>query len=155
MTIEEYDEIRRMSMNCKTIEDCLACPMQSDCLNNKAKYVIKLQKRSEELKKRIEFLEKKMAIEPRHKTKMLIEIPDNFNLENEINTMSNPVIRKALKNGTPLPEHYGRLIDADVLKSRAMYINGDNVAIEGVEVVTVGMIDNAETIIPATKEGEK
>lgn len=34
--------------------------------------------------------------------KVVIDIPDNFNLENEINTVSNSVIRKALKNGTPL-----------------------------------------------------
>ena len=42
--------------------------------------------------------------------KIVIDIPDNFNLENEINTVSNPVIRKALKNGTPLPEHNGKWI---------------------------------------------
>ncbi len=48
---------------------------------------------------------------------IVIDIPDNFNLENEINTVSNPVIRKALKNGTPLPEHYGRLVDANKVES--------------------------------------
>lgn len=40
---------------------------------------------------------------------IVIDLPDNFNLENEINTVSNPVIRKALKNGTPFPEPCDRL----------------------------------------------
>lgn len=47
--------------------------------------------------------------------KLVIEIPDNFN--DEINTVSNSVIRKALKNGTPLPKGHGRLKDADNLKN--------------------------------------
>lgn len=50
--------------------------------------------------------------------KIVIDIPDNFNLENEINTVDNPVIRKALKNGKPLSEHYGDLIDRKELFER-------------------------------------
>lgn len=65
---------------------------------------------------------------------------------------SNFNIIRAVRESIPLPKHHGRLIDADELKKRAMYMDGDNVAIEGVEVVTVGMIDNAETIIPAMEE---
>lgn len=38
---------------------------------------------------------------------IVIDLPDNFNLENEINTVSNSIIRKALKNGTPLPSIRG------------------------------------------------
>lgn len=51
-------------MNCKTIEDCLDCSEYHVCSNNKAKYVIKLQKRIEELEKKVEFLEKDMEIKP-------------------------------------------------------------------------------------------
>ena len=50
-------------MNCKTIEDCLVCSKYHDyCSNNNAKYIIKLQKRIEELEKKVEFLKKETAI---------------------------------------------------------------------------------------------
>lgn len=79
---------------------------------------------------------------------IVIEIPDNFNLENEINTVSNSVIRKALKNGTPLPEHHGRLIDADALLRNTILNPCHAPYIVKLDV------DGAETIIPATKEGD-
>ncbi len=59
---------------------------------------------------------------------------------------------EAVRNGTPLPEH-GDLIDREAIKKRAMLVC-DNIAIAGVEVIAVCMIDNAPAIIPATKEGE-
>lgn len=64
-------------------------------------------------------------------------------------------ICKAILFGTPLPKNHGDLIDREEIKKRAMFVSGDNLAIEGVEVVTVGMIDNAPTIIPATKGDNK
>ena len=49
----------------------------------------------------------------------------------------------AVKNGIPLPEHHGRLIDANMLRKN--WVFGSREKIE---------IDAAPTIIPATKEGE-
>ena len=89
--------------------------------------------------------------------KLVIDINDNEYMgikKYPNNITSYPVtihIYDAIRNGILLPEHYGDLIDREAIKKRAMFVSGDNVAIEGVEVVTVGMIDNAETIIPATK----
>ena len=86
---------------------------------------------------------------------IVIDIPDNFNLENEINIVSNPVIRKALKNGTPLPEHHGRLIDigkvefVDVAPIRA-YDKGWHNAVR----LCVETLRDAPTVLEATKEGE-
>ena len=91
--------------------------------------------------------------------KLLINIPDNFNLENEINTVSNSVIRKALKSGTPLPEHHGRLGDLDALEQEMIIAEGkaegscDYYMADVIGSAKEYIID-AETIIPATKEGD-
>ena len=45
-------------------------------------------------------------------------------------------------NGTPLPKHHGRLIDADKLKKQAVFMD------------TARLIDNAPTVLEATKEGD-
>ena len=52
-------------------------------------------------------------------------------------------------DGTPLPEHHGRLIDADAIKKK--YFKSDRVYL-GDDVVQI--LNIAPTIIPATKEGE-
>ncbi len=52
-------------------------------------------------------------------------------------------IGKWIANGTPLPKHHGRLIDADMLRKN--WVFGSREKIE---------IDAAPTIIPATKEGD-
>ena len=54
----------------------------------------------------------------------------------------------AIKNGTPLPEHHGRLIDGDALKNKIMY--KDDVAYETWDELydsVLEEIDNAPTII--------
>ena len=50
---------------------------------------------------------------------------------------------RRIANGTPLPEHHGRLIDADILRNNWYWSSKEKIE-----------IDNAETIIPATKEGD-
>ena len=60
-------------------------------------------------------------------------------------------IGNAILNGTPLPEHHGDLIDRKELKKKA-YIIQDWIG--GLSsIVEEFSIDNAPTIIPATKEG--
>jgi len=87
--------------------------------------------------------------------RMVIDIPDNFNLENEINTLSNSVIRKALKNGTPLPEHHGRLIDVDAIEyTHAIARCLDDGHNWNELCVTENELYDAPTIIPATEEGD-
>lgn len=84
---------------------------------------------------------------------IVIDLPDNFNLENEINTVSNPVIRKALKNGTPLPEHYSRLVDADKVESMLKnHAKKESEAWALVELLNV--LDEVPTVLEATKEGD-
>lgn len=84
---------------------------------------------------------------------IVIDIPDNFNLENEINTVDNPVIRRALKNGTLLPKHYGRLVDADKVESTLKnHAKNESEAWALVELLNV--LDEVPTVLVATKEGE-
>lgn len=80
---------------------------------------------------------------------IVIEIPDNFNLENEINTVSNSVIRKALKNGIPLPEHYGVLIDTTNLITKIQLATGCSF------LTAQEIINKSVVIVPATKEGDR
>ena len=65
-----------------------------------------------------------------------------------------PFSAKQIINGTVLPKGHGRLIDADKLKERYLYMSNDDTAIEGMEYVTKGMIENAEVVIEADKEAE-
>ena len=67
-------------------------------------------------------------------------------------------VSNAILNGTPLPEHHGRLIDADALEQEMIIAEGK--AEGGCDYYMTDVIDrakeyiiDAETIIPATKEG--
>ena len=53
----------------------------------------------------------------------------------------------AVKTGTPLPEHHSDLIERDALRNKMWKDN-----VEGYAAVYLEDIDNAPTIIPATKE---
>lgn len=63
-------------------------------------------------------------------------------------------VMDAVKNGTPLPEHHGRLVDIDnvevvkTLDPKHEYTKGFNAGVDHV----INAIYNAPTIIPATKE---
>ena len=64
-----------------------------------------------------------------------------------------------IANGTPLPEHHGRLIDADALEKEMIIAEGK--AEGGCDYYMADVIDrakeyiiDAETIIPATEEGD-
>ena len=66
----------------------------------------------------------------------------------------------AVLDGTPLPEHYGRLIDADALEQEMIIAEGkaegdcDYYMSDVIDRAKEYIID-AETIIPATKEGDE
>lgn len=68
-------------------------------------------------------------------------------------------IETAIRNGTPLPEHHGRLIDADALEQEMIIAEGkaegncDYYMSDTIDRAKEYIID-AETIIPATEEGE-
>ena len=61
-------------------------------------------------------------------------------------------LAKAIRKGTPLPEHHGRLIDADFIKE----LGAECIAArwDDNELYALGAIDEIPTIIPATEEGE-
>ena len=74
-------------------------------------------------------------------------------------------VAKAIKNGTPLPEHHGDLIDRNELIKQYGLENATKYGNKGAEqqrhsystmmmYEIADMIEDAETIIPATKEGE-
>lgn len=66
-------------------------------------------------------------------------------------------LSQAIKKGTPLPEHH-RLIEADRLKEELdYYIREAGWSDDHNEALTwcKEFIDHAETIIPATKEGDE
>lgn len=50
---------------------------------------------------------------------------------------------EAVKNGTPLPEHHGRLIDADELRKNSFYVKKE----ELISVISVNDLIIAPTII--------
>lgn len=61
-------------------------------------------------------------------------------------------LAKCVSEGTPLPEHHGRLIDADRLLEYKYPIDSPLCVYE--DVVNVTDIDNALTIIEATEEDD-
>ena len=72
----------------------------------------------------------------------------------------------AVKNGTPLPEHYGDLIDRNELLKQYGVENATKYGNKDAEqqkhsystmmmYEIADMIEDAETIIPATKEGDE
>ena len=81
---------------------------------------------------------------------IVIEIPDNYKDMLGYSNENIDVILRAVKNGTPLPEGHGRLIDADALcdyfwdNRSKLYARKDLQAI----------IDHAPTIIEADEESE-
>ena len=88
---------------------------------------------------------------------IVIDVPEEeYNLikiksETNIGGVSSEAER-VIANGTPLPKGHGRLIDADKLKERCLFMSNDDTAIEGMEYVTKGMIENAHAVIEADKE---
>lgn len=58
---------------------------------------------------------------------------------------------RAIKNGTPLPEGHGRLIDADSMKTMK---NIQSANFNAVELIRL-WIDKQDTIIEADKESEE
>ena len=97
---------------------------------------------------------------------IIIEIPDEM-YQNAKQDMlcGSEIIVNAIKNGTPLPEHYGDLIDRSELLKQYGLENATKYGNKGAEqqkhsystmmmYEIADMIKDAETIIPATK-GEK
>ncbi len=78
--------------------------------------------------------------------------------ENTVNLGVLLALRKAVRNGTPLPKGHGRLIDADELKtlSYEVFVNTDNPnradGLSACNGVVEEDIDLAPTIIEADKE---
>ena len=91
--------------------------------------------------------------------KIVIEIP-GYVYQN-IRNMSGKgtLFEEAIKNGTPLPEHHGRLVDADLIEQEMIIAEGKaegscHYYISDVIDRAKEYIIDAETIIPATKEGD-
>lgn len=77
----------------------------------------------------------------------------------ELSKLGEREMRKAIQHGTPLPEHHGRLIDADALEQEMIIAEGKaeggcDYYMEDVIGSAKEYIIDAETIIPATKEGD-
>lgn len=71
---------------------------------------------------------------------IVIKIPDevyNIAKYGQYGNINVDVVRKAIADGTPLPEHHGRLIDADVIQKYQIDTYGQGLKI----------IDDAPTII--------
>ena len=88
--------------------------------------------------------------------KVVIDIDDNLYtrlFDNGVEYFGDAKgMAKAIRKGTPLPKGHGRIGDLDKLKERCLFMSNDDTAIEGMEYVTKGMIDNAEILIEADKE---
>lgn len=81
---------------------------------------------------------------------IVIDIPENayYNfilLGKKINNVEERQIIQAFENGTPLPEHHGRLIDADAY--REAWFNSR-------QFEPMLLLDFAPTVIEADKEEE-
>ncbi len=61
-------------------------------------------------------------------------------------------LMNAVANGIPLPEHHGRLIDADALYDSAKLCHAEE---DGTACVEWREINDAETIIEADKESKE
>lgn len=86
---------------------------------------------------------------PKKEYDYMIANPTRYNVCDDETLLYNHI-----KNGTVLPKGHGRLVDVDKLKERYLYMSNDDTAIEGMEYVTKGMIENAEVVIEADKEAE-
>ena len=84
--------------------------------------------------------------------KLIIDIPETMYdwFDNGFpNEEDVKILWELVKNGTPLPKGYGRLIDADELKKHKYH---DNDRFEN--AVAIAQIDWADTIIEADTESE-
>ena len=90
---------------------------------------------------------------------IVIKIPDkvyNIAKYGQYGNLNVDVVRKAIANGTPLPEHHGRLIDADALEKKMCDREeelGDDRALWESSAVSVALDMFAPTIIEAEEEG--
>jgi len=83
---------------------------------------------------------------------IVISVPEEWLEGTQLNLYD---VMGAVMNGTPLPEHHGRLIDVDeLLDDIGLEDNDENRDCNNGEVITLENIDRISTIIPATKEGE-
>ena len=78
---------------------------------------------------------------------IVIEIDEENYEKNKYGRCPVAVMRKSIRNGTPLPKGHGRLIDADELKKHKYH---DSNRFEN--AVAVAQIDWSDTIIEADKE---
>ncbi len=91
--------------------------------------------------------------------KFVIDIPSEIyeNAQNDL-LCCLPILTEAIKNGTPLPEHYGRLIDATVAAANieAARYELSNEYDEGLHEAweIVNSEDAVPTIIPATRKAK-
>jgi len=83
----------------------------------------------------------------------------------ELSKLGEREMRKAIQHGTPLPEHHGDLVDRTELLKQYGLENATKYGNKDAEqqkhsystmmmYEIADMIEDAETIIPATKEGE-
>ena len=86
---------------------------------------------------------------------IVIDLPEDVIKEAKTNPNYYPLyifekvwIWKAIKKGTPLPKHHGRLIDADRLRSMYSINRANFNTVVGIQK----WVDNAPTIIEAYKE---
>ena len=80
---------------------------------------------------------------------IMIDIPEyTFNEVIQNKDTSNSTIYNAIKNGTPLPEKHGRLIDADAIKKKYPLMCND-LGMEFNNGIHEAL-DEAQTIIEAT-----
>ena len=88
--------------------------------------------------------------------RIVIEIPDrvHYGIEKGITvngSSASQIVLDAVRNGTPLPEHYGRLIDADKAESMLKnHAKSESEAWALVELLNV--LDEVPTVLEATKE---
>lgn len=84
--------------------------------------------------------------------KIVIDIPEEtykkFMMSDDSSPFMKASIKKVLNTGKKLPEHHGRLIDADALITKVEDLGICN-------GVSEGAIDNAQTIIEADKEADE
>lgn len=90
---------------------------------------------------------------------IVIDIPEGTKRAIDIGTINQVLTSKvwaAIKNGTPVPEHYGRLIDYGyVVDAIDDWVNTEEYRYTNATDYLRKRIKNVPTIIPATKEGDK
>jgi len=88
---------------------------------------------------------------------IVIDIPEGTKRAIDMGTINQVLTYKvwdAIKSGTPLPEHHGDLKDVDAIIN-ANELNEVNYIYSNMRIrEVVDMLKCADTIIPATKEGD-